>query len=154
MNGFKGDVTIESFDLPANDPAGGVSLILQTSLKNPSAVGVELSQIGFENSFGATDIGPAGSTAAFALAPLSTIPLQLSGRLIPQTSQQGLDDVSTIFNGYIHGVPSMLTVRGAYAGPVDCTWLNQGILKLAIPVILVSSNSLSFELYSNTNIYF
>lgn len=147
MNGFKGDVTVKSFDLPANDPAGGVSLVLQTTLKNPSAVGVELSMIGFENSFGNTVIGPAGSTAPFSLSPSSTIALQLSGRLIPQSTQQGLDDVSTIFNGYIHGVPSLLTVRGAYAGPPACTWLNQGILNLAIPVILVSIPSLLNQSY-------
>lgn len=144
MNGFKGDVIIENFDLPSDDPAGGVSLILQTSLRNPSAVGVELAMLGFENFFGSTNIGPAGSTNAFALSPLSTIQLQLSGRLIAQTTQQGLDDVSTIFNGFIHGVPSQLIVQGAYAGPKSCTWLNQGILKLAIAVILV--NLLNFLL--------
>lgn len=32
MNGFRGLVQIKTFDLPANDPAGGISLTLQTSL--------------------------------------------------------------------------------------------------------------------------
>lgn len=137
MNGFKGLVTIESFDLPANDLAGGISLVLQTSLTNPSSVGVALSTIGFVNSFGSTIIGPASSTAAFVLLPKTTISLPLAGRLIPQDTETGLADVSTIFNGFIHGVPSDLIVRGDTAGPADCTWLNEGIKKLAIAVVLV-----------------
>lgn len=137
MNGFRGGVVVNSFDLPANDPAGGVSLTLQTTLTNPSSVGVALSQIGFQNSFGATNIGPAGSTAAFSLLPKSVIQLPLAGRLIPQTSAQGLADVSTIFNGYVHGVPSQLVVKGDYAGPSDVSWLNEGIRKLSIGVTLV-----------------
>ena len=99
MNGFKGGVTIDSFDLPANDPAGGVSLTLATTLVNPASVGVALSTIGFQNSFGSTIIGPAASTGAFTLLPKSTIQLPLAGRLIAQTTPLGLQDVSTIFNG-------------------------------------------------------
>lgn len=94
MNGFKDLVTIETFDLPSNDPAGGISLTLQTSLTNPSSVGVSLSQISFSNTFGATTIGPAASTAAFDLLPKTTIQLPLAGRLVPQSTPEGLADVS------------------------------------------------------------
>jgi hypothetical protein len=34
MNGLKNGVTIQSFDLPANDPAGGIHLTLQTTVAN------------------------------------------------------------------------------------------------------------------------
>lgn len=138
MNGFRGNVKINSFDLPSNDAAGGITLVLQTTLTNPSSVGVELSTIGFMNYFGSTNIGPAASTAPFSLLPKATIQLPLSGRLIPQTTDQGLHDVSTIFNGYLHGVPADLVVHGDTAGPADVSWLNDGIKKLAIAVILVS----------------
>ncbi|KAM0750211.1 hypothetical protein T439DRAFT_247618 [Meredithblackwellia eburnea MCA 4105] len=142
MNGFKNGVTIESFDLPYNDPAGGVHLTLQTSLVNPSSVGVALSTIGFQNTFGSTTIGPAASDGAFTLLPKATIALPLVGRLIPQTTAQGLADVSTIFNGFIHGVPSELVVHGDTAGPSDVTWLNDGIKQLAIAVILPAAQNL------------
>ncbi|GAA5914535.1 uncharacterized protein JCM6883_003197 [Sporobolomyces salmoneus] len=142
MNGFKNLVTIESFDLPSNDPLGGIHLTLQTSLTNPSSVGVALSQIGFQNSFGSTIIGPAASSSAFDLNPKSTIALPLVGRLVPQSTEQGLADVSNIFNGFVHGVPSQLVVRGDYAGPSDCSWLNNGIKQLAIPVILPAAQNL------------
>ncbi|GAA5937070.1 uncharacterized protein JCM15063_000146 [Sporobolomyces koalae] len=142
MDGFKNLVTIESFDLPYNDPAGGIHLTLQTSLTNPSSVGVALSTIGFQNSFGSTIIGPAASASAFNLNPKSTIALPLVGRLVPQSSSQGLADVSNIFNGFVHGVPSKLVVHGDYAGPSDCSWLNNGIKALAIPVILPAAKNL------------
>jgi hypothetical protein len=99
FNGFKNNVIIESFDLPANDPAGGIHLTLQTELTNVASVGVELSTLSFMNTFGSTVIGPAAATGPFTLAPKATMQLPLAGRLVPQSSQQGLDDVSTIFNG-------------------------------------------------------
>ena len=34
MNGLKGGVTISSFDLPSNDPAGGIHLTLETNVTN------------------------------------------------------------------------------------------------------------------------
>ena len=142
MNGFKGLVKIESFDLPANDPAGGITLTLATSLTNPSSVGVALSQIGFQNFFGSTNIGPVASASAFDLSPKTTIALPLAGRLVPQSSDQGLADVSTLFNGFIHGVPSDLIVQGDYAGPSDCSWLNNGIKQLGIPVVFPAAQNL------------
>lgn len=141
MDGFAGLVKINSFDLPANDPTGGVQLTLATTLVNPASVGIALSTIRFENFFGATNIGPVSSVGAFTLLPKSTIALPLAGRLIPQLSQAGLDDVSTIFNAFIHGIPSNLIVAGSNAGPADCSWLNAGIKKLAIAVVLVSAHS-------------
>jgi hypothetical protein len=93
FNGLRNGVRIDSFDLPGNDPAGGVSLSLQTTVTNPSSVGVSLSTLGFRNFFGSTFIGPAGGTNV-NLTPKSTIQLPLSGRLVPQTDAQGLADVS------------------------------------------------------------
>lgn len=141
MNGFRGLVHIDAFDLPTNDPAGGVSLTLSTTLTNPGSVGIALSTIGFENFMGFTNIGPV-SSGPFVLAPKAVTSLPLAGRLVPQSTAQGLADVSTIFNAYIHGVPSDLVVAGANAGPAECTWLNAGIKNLRIAVVLVSFSPL------------
>ncbi|OJT10827.1 hypothetical protein TRAPUB_12696, partial [Trametes pubescens] len=117
MNNLKNGVLIETFDLPSNDPAGGIHLTLQTNVTNPSQVGVELSSIAFQNFFGDINIGPVASTQGFTLAPQSTVALPLTGRLIPQSDQAGLDAVSTIFNRFIHAQDSNVTVRGDSAGP-------------------------------------
>lgn len=53
------------------------------------------------------------------LMPLSTSPLPLAGRLIPQDSSQGLDAVSGVFNRFIHGEDSGVLVQGASAGSSD-----------------------------------
>ncbi|KAI0370690.1 hypothetical protein BV20DRAFT_966193 [Pilatotrama ljubarskyi] len=136
MNNLKDGVKITTFDLPNNDPAGGIHLTLQTKVSNPSQVGIELSSIAFQNFFGDVHIGPASSTKGFTLAPQSTVDLPLVGRLIPQDSQAGLDAVSTIFNNFIHALDSNVTVRGDSAGPTDVTWLNEGIKNLEVQTVL------------------
>ncbi|KAI9066059.1 hypothetical protein FKP32DRAFT_1566723 [Trametes sanguinea] len=136
MNNLQNGVLIAGFDLPGNDPAGGIHLTLDTQVTNPSQVGVALSSIGFQNFFGDVNIGPATSTEAFTLAPQSMVKLPLVGRLIPQSSQDGLDAVSTIFNNFIHAKDSNVTVRGDSAGPTDVTWLNEAIKSLEVQTIL------------------
>ena len=85
----------------------------------PSQVGIELSSIGFQNFFQDVNIGPVASTGSLNLAAQSTIALPLAGRLIPQSSQTGLDAVSAIFNAFIHGKDSDVVVQGDSAGPSD-----------------------------------
>lgn len=36
MNGLKDAVTINTFDLPSDDPAGGITLTLETTINNVS----------------------------------------------------------------------------------------------------------------------
>ena len=85
----------------------------------PSQVGIALDSIAFSNYFGQTYLGPAASDGSFNMAPLSTISLPLVGRLVPQNDSNGLEDVSTIFNNFIHGMDSNVTVYGNSAGPSD-----------------------------------
>lgn len=128
---------IQSFDLPANDPAGGIHLTLNASVTNvcshaywfpftslmsfyqPSQVGIELSSLGFSSYVDGQLIAPVSSSGAVNLNPESTSNLALVGRLIPQTSSEGLAAVSQVFNNFIHGLDSELMVNGASAGPSD-----------------------------------
>ncbi|KIJ38952.1 hypothetical protein M422DRAFT_258368 [Sphaerobolus stellatus SS14] len=143
MNGLKGGVTIDSFDLPANDPAGGVHLTLQTTVTNPSQVGVELSSLSFNNFVGSTLLGPAAASDTFTLAPQSTFKLPLVGRLVKQDSDSGLAAVSQVFTDFIHGKDTAVTVVGASAGPSDVTWLNNAITSLNISAVLPSQGKLN-----------
>ncbi|KAG6891741.1 hypothetical protein C0992_006161 [Termitomyces sp. T32_za158] len=135
FNGLKGGVKIETFDLPSNDPSGGIHLTLEATTTNPSQVGIALSSIGFDTFAGDIMIAPVLSTGAVNLMPESTSNLSLVGRLVPQTSAAGLSTVSGIFNNFVQGKDSSVEVRGASAGSKDVTWLNEGIKSLQIATI-------------------
>lgn len=64
-------------------------------------------------------IAPVASTGPVTLAPGSTSHISLAGRLIPQSSPAGLATVSDIFNTFIQGEDSNVTVQGSSAGPSD-----------------------------------
>ncbi|KAK0485666.1 hypothetical protein IW261DRAFT_1451420 [Armillaria novae-zelandiae] len=143
MNNLNGDVTITGFNLPDNDPAGGIHLILEATATNPSQVGITLSSIGFETYFDNVMIAPVLSGDGLVLTPGGTSNLSLVGRLIPQDSDEGLSAVSTLFNNFIHGKDSNIIVHGASAGPEDVIWLNAGIKSLQVASVLPNQGVLS-----------
>ncbi|KAJ3518119.1 hypothetical protein NLJ89_g70 [Agrocybe chaxingu] len=136
FNGLQGGVTIQTFDLPSNDPAGGIHLTLETTAANPSQVGIQLSSLGFNTFVDGVMIAPVASAGSVTLAPTSTSALSLVGRLIPQDSPAGLAVVSNVFNNFVQGKDSNVIVQGASAGSSDTTWLNEGIKALQIATIL------------------
>ncbi|KAK1218918.1 hypothetical protein PQX77_018360 [Marasmius sp. AFHP31] len=151
FNGLKDGVKVQSFDLPANDPAGGIHLTLEAATTNPSQVGIELSSIGFDTYADNVLIAPVQSTGGVSLAPQSTTVLSLAGRLIPQSSSEGLATVSKVFNNFIHGQDSDLVVHGASAGSSDVTWLNEGIKALQVATVLPNRGPLSIIKDINLN---
>ncbi|EPQ57376.1 hypothetical protein GLOTRDRAFT_120580 [Gloeophyllum trabeum ATCC 11539] len=159
FNGLKNGVIIDSFDLPTNDPAGGIHLTVNSSVSNPSQVGIQLDSIGFDTYFGNTMLGPVAANSQFTLAAQSTSSLGLSGRLVPQTTSEGLQDVSTVFNNFIHGRDSPIVIQGDSAGPsgvshhtfvevgpnshsTQVTWLNEGIKSLQVASVLPNQGDL------------
>ncbi|RPD57468.1 hypothetical protein L226DRAFT_588694 [Lentinus tigrinus ALCF2SS1-7] len=129
-----------SIDMPTIDVVGdmGADFDVDATFKvaSPSQVGVELTSIGFQNFFQDVNIGPASATDTLSLSPLSTIPLALNGRLIPQKEQSGLDAVWAMFNAFIHGNDRNIVVQGDNAGPTHVTWLNEGIKALKVEAVL------------------
>ncbi|KAJ3724969.1 hypothetical protein DFJ43DRAFT_1197841 [Lentinula guzmanii] len=151
FNGLKDGVQIQSFDLPANDPDGGIHLTLNASVANPSQVGIELSSLGFNSFADGQLIAPVSSSGSVALLPESTSNLALVGRLIPQTSSEGLAAVSNVFNNFVHGLDSDLVVNGASAGPSDVTWLNEAITVLQVETNLPNQGVLDVIKSINLN---
>ncbi|KAH7888371.1 hypothetical protein F5I97DRAFT_2002257 [Phlebopus sp. FC_14] len=144
FNGLKNGVTIQSFDLPANDPAGGIELTIQSQVTNPSQVGIQLNSISFTTFADGVDIASISSSSSpVTLSPNSTSSLALSGRLVPQNSSQGLSVVSAIFNNFLHGLDSDVVVQGAGVEPSDVTWLNQGIQTLQVATSLPNQGPLN-----------
>ena len=140
FNGLKGDVIINSFDLPANDPAGGVSLTVAATINSGSQVGVQLSRFGTNIVANGTMLGPSSAANEFTLLPLAQTPVSLVGRLVPQNAQQDLDTLGNIFTRFVHDQNTMVQVQGQYAGPDSVTWLNNAIRTLTIDVALPSQN--------------
>jgi hypothetical protein len=142
FNGLKNGVTIKSFDLPSNDPAGGIHLTIDATTANPSQVGIQLSSLGFTTSFGGVDIA-AVAASSVTLSPGQTSELSLVGRLIPQNSDAGLAAVSNVFNNFVQGKDSDVLVNGASAGSPDVTWLNEGIKVLQVSTALPNQGKLN-----------
>ncbi|KAF9484474.1 hypothetical protein BDN70DRAFT_872495 [Pholiota conissans] len=143
FNGLVNGVTINSFDLPSNDPAGGIHLTINSTVVNPSQVGIQLSSLGFNTFVGDVMIGPVTSSSSVNLMPGSTSELHLQGRLVPQGSVAGLQTVSTVFNNFIQGEDSNVIVQGVSAGSGDVTWLNDGIKALQIATVLPNQGKLN-----------
>jgi hypothetical protein len=136
MNGLKNAVTINNFDLPADDPAGGITLTLDTTIANPSQVGIQLNSLAFGSYYSTgTYLGPVASVPQLSLAPLATSQVKFKGRLVPQTTAAGLADLSKIFTDFIHNISSNVEVRGVAADP-DVSWLSAGVKTLSVASVL------------------
>ncbi|PWN18638.1 hypothetical protein BCV69DRAFT_252553, partial [Microstroma glucosiphilum] len=136
FNGLQGMVIINSFDLPSNSPAGGITLTAISTINSPSQVGVQLTRFGTNIVRNGTTIGPAAATSEFILEALSVTVLPLAGNLVEQTDANGLAILSEIFTRFVQNTNTDVIVNGAYAGPEEVTWLNQGILSLSVTVSL------------------
>ncbi|KAJ7716738.1 hypothetical protein DFH07DRAFT_349612 [Mycena maculata] len=141
FNGLKGGVIIQSFDLPSDDPAGGIHLTINATATNPSQVGISLSSLSFDTYVNGTMIAPVAS-GSVSLTPGATSALALVGRLVPQNSSEGLAVVSSVFNNFVHGLDSNVIVQGASAGLSDVTWLNDGIKALQVAAVLPNQGPL------------
>lgn len=130
LNNLKNDVTITKYDLPSNDPKGGIHLVADSVVINPSQIGVELSRFGVNIISNGTVLGPAHAQSGFTLQPLSNTSLPLVGRMVHQDSDEGLAVLSHIFTEVVHGKEVPIGVKGDYAGPSEVSWLNEGIKAL------------------------
>ncbi|SHO78091.1 Uncharacterized protein MSYG_2433 [Malassezia sympodialis ATCC 42132] len=135
MNNLKNRVQILRYDLPSNDPQGGIHLTATALIQNPSQVGVQLSRFGVNILNDGVVLGPSYAAKGFTLNAVSTTQLPLAGRLVRQ-SGHGLDVLSQVFTDVVHGKSIPVSIRGAYGGPSNVQWLNEGIKALQIQATL------------------
>lgn len=138
-NGFKDAVTINSFDLPSNDPAGGITLLANTTIKNPSQVGFDLAGVAFESFYSGVDLGPLASNGQAVFPPKGQASIPMKGRLIPQSSSKGLAAVTEVFENYLSGNSSVLEVKGVSgSGPNgEVEWLSKAFQTLTIENVVL-----------------
>ncbi|KAI8071002.1 hypothetical protein BC940DRAFT_345216 [Gongronella butleri] len=109
-NGFKNAVNIENFTLPANDPAGGITLVASATMNNPSQVGFNIASVQFDGYYQGLYIGPMFAAPA-VIAPNAVSSVQLKGRLIPQ-SDANMQKLTPVFENYLNATDSIVSVKG------------------------------------------
>ncbi|KAJ1658306.1 hypothetical protein IWQ61_002429 [Dispira simplex] len=114
MGGLR-DNKIMAFDLPGDDPEGGIKLQLQTNLTNNSPIGVNLGHLRLGMYYQDTFVGPVESTNA-TLVYGGTI-MNLSGRMIPQENSTDLEHVSDLMSKVMSGESVILMAKGVSSYP-------------------------------------
>jgi Protein of unknown function (DUF3712) len=149
---LKNNVKIESFDLPSDDPAGGIHLSLNATVINPSQVGIVLgsqTNIGSTVSFAAcyqdVYLGPLVGGSPFPAVD-NTTALQLEGRIMPQ-SGNNLNTVGQLFSNILAGNDSTLQVKGVSVDPCgncsEVSWLSKAFQSLSLNLTLPGKGNLS-----------
>ncbi|KAL1921322.1 uncharacterized protein VTP21DRAFT_11038 [Calcarisporiella thermophila] len=137
FNGLREGTAIKNFDVPGLDPAGGFHTDIVVGLNNPSNVGMRAQGLNFNAYFNGILLAEFGAKDQVIL-PLKPSELHLSGRLLPQTSQEGLESVSKVVNNLLTGADTPLTGIGVDAfgpeGRVD--WLSSAFQSLKLELIL------------------
>lgn len=137
------DVSISDFQLPGDDPAGGISLAVTTQFTNPSAFGVEMGILTVALYYDGLFLGPASTTQPFNLTSgVNTVTLE--GRMIPYTNDSAaLVKLSTVFSNYLNGVVTPVSAVGltvSLPGGITPAWLSAGVKALVLNVPLVSAS--------------
>lgn len=151
FNGIPG-VTISNFQLPSDDPAGGIHIETDSSIPSParkytvitfhtdsyasSELGIDLGTVTFNAFFRDVLIGPLSGNH-LVLPPQSTVVEHLSGRIVPQSGSD-LDTIGVLFSHYLAGDNQTLAVKGDSVNPGDgeVTWLSNAFKTLELSVVL------------------
>ncbi|CEG74411.1 hypothetical protein RMATCC62417_09637 [Rhizopus microsporus] len=139
-NGFKDAVSIQSFYLPQDGPGETIVLTAETTIKNPSQVGFNLSGVVFETYFQNVDLGPLGSKGNAIFPPRGSSPMSMQGSLISQKNNPaGIAAVTKVFENYLNASSSVLSVKGVSgSGPNgEVGWLSTAFKTLTIDNVVL-----------------
>ncbi|KAF0444857.1 hypothetical protein F8M41_003280 [Gigaspora margarita] len=132
--GFKDAVKINGFKLPGDDPNGGISTEISSKLTNKGTIGIELGTLFLDVIANNIKIGEVFAKDV-VLKPKGDIDLNLSGRLIPQQSEEGLQVIQAMFNAFLAGEAIPLSTKGTGIDP-SIDWLVAAIQSLTIDTVL------------------
>jgi antitoxin (DNA-binding transcriptional repressor) of toxin-antitoxin stability system len=137
FNGLPG-VTISNFQLPSDDPSGGIHIETDASIPSPSQLGINLGTVTFQSFFQNTLVGPL-SANNLVLTPNAVSKTHLSGRIVSQTGAN-LDVLGELFSGFLAGQNLTLVTKGDSVQPPGSSqpvgWLNTAFQSLSLEVIL------------------
>lgn len=128
----------QDFQLPGDDPAGGITAQAVTSLTNPSPFSVEVGSLFLDLYYKNVYVGPVETHNLNLSAGVNTV--ALNGRVVPHADNQTeLDVLGELFTAYINGESSPIEARGRkteQANGETISWLSEGIAALVAQVPL------------------
>ena len=136
MDNFAGNVKLVDFQLPADDPGGGIEFIATTGLDNPSAFNVDLGTVSFDLSYKGLYLGT-GSGPNTVVQPGANN-VTLKGTLVPQNGTENLATVLELFTQYLNGESSDVIATGRSSAQSDgsvVSWLSDGFTALQLHVL-------------------
>ncbi|KAI9474137.1 MAG: hypothetical protein EXX96DRAFT_328681 [Benjaminiella poitrasii] len=143
MNGFP-NVRITSFQLPGDDPNGGILVELGTVLESPSPIGVQLGTIAMAIGYDGVPLGTVtGNNVNLAKGENQ---IMLKGTLSPHNDTASLDKIGVLFSNYVAGKLSNTTAVGLTCAPDGAnpiTWLSEGFKTVSLNVGLTAGAPLN-----------
>eukprot|EP00735_Rhodelphis_limneticus_P004875 TRINITY_DN1652_c0_g1::TRINITY_DN1652_c0_g1_i1::g.17698::m.17698 TRINITY_DN1652_c0_g1::TRINITY_DN1652_c0_g1_i1::g.17698 ORF type:complete len:1060 (+),score=345.35,DUF3712/PF12505.3/3.7e+02,DUF3712/PF12505.3/1.1e-16,DUF3712/PF12505.3/1.3e-09,DUF3712/PF12505.3/1e-09,DUF3712/PF12505.3/7.4e+03,LEA_2/PF03168.8/24,LEA_2/PF03168.8/97,LEA_2/PF03168.8/5.5e+03,LEA_2/PF03168.8/89,LEA_2/PF03168.8/3.3e+03,LEA_2/PF03168.8/7.4e+02,LEA_2/PF03168.8/1.1,LEA_2/PF03168.8/45 TRINITY_DN1652_c0_g1_i1:113-3292(+) len=143
------DVTIGKIDLPANHPDGGVILLTDMILRNPSDTAMVVGDVIFDVMYKGKYMATL-KAADTTLAPGANA-LKLEGRLLP--AQEDLEIAGEFFSQYLNGQDSIIHAVGSDActdmATYPIAWVQNAIRSLDIETVFPGGD---FDIMGDINI--
>ncbi|KAL1918438.1 uncharacterized protein VTP21DRAFT_3098 [Calcarisporiella thermophila] len=142
MNAFRGSVTVNSWDLPADEP-DGITLVSNFGILNPSAIGMTGEKMVFNVLYKEFVVGRLYIENQ-PIKPFTRNVFDLKGVFLPQKTQEGRAIMSEMFSNYVSGVHNPVSAVGVEVygpeGRVD--WLSSAVQRLRFDVVIPSPKRL------------
>lgn len=130
-------VSISNFELPSDDPEGGIHMELDVLIPSPAQLGIDLGTVTFESFYNHVNVGPlTGDT--LVLEPESQTTKHMAGRITPKGDDE-LDTIGELFTRYLQADNISLIAQGESVKPDGSTeigWLSAAFKTLELEVTL------------------
>ncbi|KAL1735691.1 hypothetical protein EV714DRAFT_280260 [Schizophyllum commune] len=149
FNGLPG-VSIGNFELPSDDPDGGIHMELDVVIPSPAQLGIDLGTVSFKSLYKDVNVGPL-SGEGLVLAPQSETTKHMAGRITPKSDDE-LDTIGDLFTRYLQAENISLTAQGDTVMPDGSTqigWLSDAFKTLELEVTLQGE---SFDIIQSISI--
>ncbi|CAO3592898.1 unnamed protein product [Absidia cylindrospora] len=133
--GWIQNVKINSFELPANNPNGGILVNLGTVINSPSPVGVQLGTIQLNIGYQGVNLGMVSAENVTLKKGENLIPLK--GSIKPLSNPADLEKVGVMFSTYVSGGTAQTSAIGVSAAPDGhntINWLTEGFKSVQMNV--------------------
>ncbi|KXS11583.1 hypothetical protein M427DRAFT_158140 [Gonapodya prolifera JEL478] len=135
LDGLK-NVSILALDFPPSKPGEGIKIAVTANMFNPSPVGMQLGNIGFNVEVNSTRVGVATANNVTVKAGDNVIQMNAVITTVNNTRQENV--ISDLLGAFLNGRAANFDVIGSSVTPVDPTkppisWLQKAFVGLSVP---------------------